>query len=219
MGGMIVLTAAEAVQASPLAPITNSEVVKWVQQTLIDLGYPEIGEPDGNIGGMTRDTLLAFRRRVNLPLVPTIDDDLIRALRVAAPRVLPARQIEATEAHVAERVEAVKNVAEVERVGWWSKAWAWIIGVPNLLFGLLLAAIDQFDEAMAALMPVKNTFDTIPIKYYIIGFVGMAALLGIQQIRISRLANAAKKELVTGYRDGTVKNDMNNNGANNVPAV
>ena len=209
-----VLTAVEAVQASPLAPITNPEVVKWVQQTLIDLGYPEVGEPDGKIGGMTRDTLLSFRRRENLPLVPTIDDELIRAIRVAAPRVLPVRQTEATEAHVAERVEAVKQVAEVERVGWWSKAWAVIAGVPSLILSLVLAAIDQFDEAMTALMPVKNTFDTIPIKYYIVGFVVMAALLGIQQVRITRLANAAKKELVTGYREGTVKNDMAN-GANN----
>lgn len=58
--------------------------VKTVQQRLRDLGYVEVGEADGRIGGRTVAALAAFRHDAGLPQPEdgeTIDDALIKALQ------------------------------------------------------------------------------------------------------------------------------------------
>lgn len=206
--GSPVPTAAEAVAASPLAPITNREAIREAQYRMRDLGYVDFGEPDGVVGLLMKDEILAFRHRNNLPLVPQIDSEFMKALAIAQPKALPTRQVEASEEHVAERVEVVNTTAQVANVSAWGKIMAYLTGAPAGVGTLIYAAVDNFDEATAALQPVKTMFDQIPTKYYLVGFVVIAAIFGYQAIRAQRLAQQAKEQIVEGYREGTVKNDV-----------
>jgi peptidoglycan hydrolase-like protein with peptidoglycan-binding domain len=56
------------------------EEVRQVQQGLVRAGYPEVGEPDGKWGTKTRGMVLTFRADRGLPIVPTIDDQLLAEL-------------------------------------------------------------------------------------------------------------------------------------------
>lgn len=66
--------------------------VRQVQKRLKDLGYHEVGVPDGLLGPRTRGAILAFRDDHALPLLPIIDVALEEAMVAAEPRpVAPER--------------------------------------------------------------------------------------------------------------------------------
>lgn len=70
-----------------VAEMTASSI-RAVQQRLKDLGYHEVGMPDGKPGPRTRAAILAFRADNSLPLSPEIDPQLEEALKTAAPRAI-----------------------------------------------------------------------------------------------------------------------------------
>lgn len=66
--------------------IPEAATVKSVQTRLIELGYPEVGKPDGSWGTKTRAAVLGFRADRGLPIVADIDADLMTALMLAPKR-------------------------------------------------------------------------------------------------------------------------------------
>lgn len=74
-----------------------NETVLNVQKKLRDLGYPEVGTPDGRWGSKTRAAVLAFRADNELPLRAEVEDDqFLAALLKASPRPVSTARAEAT---------------------------------------------------------------------------------------------------------------------------
>lgn len=214
-----ILTATEAVAAavqSPAipTPITDPLTIESVQRDLRDKGYVELNEIDGKLEGLTKDAILSFRGRNNLPLVPVIDDQFLAALEAAPKKEQPLRVQVATVEDLKPRVEAVKVAAEAESKAWWQKIGSAIVGTPSVLLGILIAAIDHIDEAVTAIQPIKSLFYDLPIGigWWLLGFGLIAGLFGYQAYRIEKLSKLAKDSMVEGYREGTVKNDAKPNG-------
>lgn len=173
----------------------NVELVRTVQHRLKELGYHEVGDIDGELGKKTEAAILDFRNRNYLPLTPTIDDSLIRELELARPKQNPIQQETATVGEVSDKVDVVNS-------NWWSKIWAGVLAVPNLLIAAILGVSEQFDDAINLIAPVKQFFYDQPIPGYVwMGGVGLIALA------IYIMTQKAETELVAGYREGTVKND------------
>lgn len=106
-------------KADPVAlSITDSATLATVQRKLIELGYPEVGKPDGKFGSKTRAAVLGFRADKGLPLVADVDQQLLSALMLSTPReVSPERA--ATTAGDLERAGSRKVAAasRTEAVG------------------------------------------------------------------------------------------------------
>lgn len=70
--------------------------VKRVQVRLKELGYHDVGTPDGKWGTRTAGAVLAFRNDKGLPLVTKIDKDLLAALMESEDRLIVPERSEAT---------------------------------------------------------------------------------------------------------------------------
>lgn len=87
------LPKAPAKPAPMAAEPPSGAALKAAQKRLLELGYTEVGTPDGKWGTKTRAAVLAFRADHEMPLVAKIDDAFLAALMVAEPReVAPGRQ-------------------------------------------------------------------------------------------------------------------------------
>lgn len=201
-----VLTAAQAAVASPQA-VSNKAIVADVQAQLLNKGFVDGGPPDGNLGPDTKDEILAFRARNNLPLAPVIDDVLLKALQDAPPKEINAEQAAATPELVATRVEAVATTALVKHTSWWSRLWAYVIGLPSITFSILSFAIEHFGDTTNTIAPVRALFSELPYQWYLLAFGVIAGIFGYQAYRIKELSEKTERALVTGYQVGTVKND------------
>ncbi|CDN52548.1 Peptidoglycan-binding domain 1 protein [Neorhizobium galegae bv. officinalis bv. officinalis str. HAMBI 1141] len=73
---------------------TDRTTVRVVQERLKELGYTEVGNPDGKMGKLTKTAILAFRNENDLPVSDVIDDALLQALDGASPRSLPRNDAE-----------------------------------------------------------------------------------------------------------------------------
>jgi hypothetical protein len=190
---------------------TDKEIVAAVQRALLAKGYPDVGATDGVLGDMTKDEILAFRQRNNLPLVPIIDDALLKVLEVAPPKAPSLSQIEATPEILKEKVEVVALGNEVKEAAWWTKVWAALTGVPTLLLTLLTAIVDNLDEATAAIQPLRSFFfdaSNIPGWVWLLGITAIAGIFGYQAMTISALSKRLEQSAVEGYQKGTIKNDL-----------
>jgi hypothetical protein len=194
MPAPVILTAAQAVAAMPGANYTNDpETVAFVQRRLIALGYVDVGGIDGNAGQVTQDTILSFRARNDLPLVPVIDNDFMMALAVALPKQIPVEQANASVQLVSERVEVV-------RTNWWAKIWARLQLWVSLLITVFSAIFDHLGEASDKLVTVRAFLYDVPVWVW-------PLLAAIVAYLISRSAANVETGIVTSYRQGTVKND------------
>ncbi|WP_425352149.1 peptidoglycan-binding domain-containing protein [Neorhizobium tomejilense] len=83
-----------AVTSSKTVARTDSTTVRVVQERLKELGYTEVGNPDGKMGKLTKTAILAFRNENDLPVSDIIDDGLLQALDGASLRNLPRNDAE-----------------------------------------------------------------------------------------------------------------------------
>lgn len=214
-----ILTANEAVAAAITSPdiptpITDVGTIKYAQSALRDLGYVELNEIDGKLEGLTKDAILSFRARNNLPLVPCIDSQFLMTLEAAPKKEQPERVQAATVEDLKPRVEAVKVTEQTKFAAWWQKLWSGLIATPSILIGIAIAGVEHIDEAVTAFQPLRSLFSDLPIGFgwWLLGFGGVAAVFGYQAYRIEQLSKKTEQSLVTGYREGTVKNDATPNG-------
>lgn len=182
-------------------PVDTTEVVEAVQLVLRSLGYVEAGPPLGEGGPKTEAAILDFRNRNNLPDGTSIDGDLLNALLVAGPKVLPFEQVTATAAEIAPKVEIVnKNL--------WTKFWAKITAIPAFIGALFMGSLQYLGDAVAILTQFKSFvndwLDGID-KLTLVAYSALATAVVSGALWFnSRQADAA----ATGaYRDGTLKDD------------
>jgi hypothetical protein len=161
--------------------------IEAVQKRLNELGYPEFGGIDGKWGTKTRAAMLAFRADNNLPLVPTIDDQLMAALMVAKPRYVNPERANATVADLrAEGAEDVKAADNTQIAGTVAAGVGVAGGAANL--------VDQFEDYGGI---IKTVADAIaPIQDFIsANFWFIALALGgiivwqtykLKQIRVEK---------------------------------
>lgn len=80
---------------APSVPVDGEEL-KAVQRQLRNLGYTEVGVPDGKWGTRTRAAVLAFRADHGLPVYVGVDDEMASELLRARPRDVAPERREAT---------------------------------------------------------------------------------------------------------------------------
>jgi peptidoglycan hydrolase-like protein with peptidoglycan-binding domain len=135
--------------------------VETVQRKLKELGYHEVGSPDGRWGSRTAAAVLAFRNDHDLPLEAKIDAPLLTALAEAEPRsIAPARAM-ATVEDLREKgsTEVASNDA-MSRVG---KITAAVSGAAVVAdeSGILDKVSENSDQIGVALSLVERVKDVI----------------------------------------------------------
>lgn len=203
-------TAHEAI-ATASKQYTDRDTIFLVQKTLLEKGYVDGGPPDGGLNQKTKDEILTFRARNNLQLIPVIDDELLSCLKSAPEKALPVEQVTATKEQIAPKVEIVAIGSQVQNTAWWSKLWAVVTGIPSILLSLLVAIVENLDEATTAIQPLKSLFydfGNIPGWVWLVGVVALATVFGFQAMRISNLSKQLEAAAVEGYQRGTIKNDL-----------
>lgn len=184
-------------------PITNPEVIKTVQRRLFELGIVNADYADGELAEKTQASILDFRNRNGLPLVPQVDDEFLLALANATPIVVSERQASVTAEQIAPKVEAVAATKEVAKASWWSKFTAWITGIPSAI----ILVVSQFDPVLPIITPVKALFAEVPWQIWLGGFAGLCVVFAVQAHRTSAGAQKTEDAIVDGYKQGTVKFD------------
>jgi peptidoglycan hydrolase-like protein with peptidoglycan-binding domain len=162
-----------AVILPPLPPgaITDTGITLFVQQRLKALGYASVGNADGNAGDWTEAAILDFRNSHNkafpaqppLPLVPTIDSDLVLALAQG-----PAKSISDARATATAASPVVASLPTTIAAGK-NKLVAWIVGAPAALAGAIEGVVGNLPNAKASLDPVRDFASAVPAWAWPIG--------------------------------------------------
>ncbi|KAB1113592.1 DUF3380 domain-containing protein [Neorhizobium galegae] len=131
---------------------TDRTTVRVVQERLKELGYTEVGNPDGKMGKLTKTAILAFRNENDLPVSDIIDDGLLQALDGASPRNLPRNDAE--PATVRQAVPEVQSNFLTK------------IGAGGLAGGLGVGSLGDLaskaDSVRSWINPWKEMFSDIP---------------------------------------------------------
>lgn len=160
--------------SEPPKPAAADPAVLAVQARLRELGYYEVGDPDGGVNGTrrTEGAILAFRNDNGLPLIPGIDDDLIAALRTASPRPIAPARAEATVKDL--RDKGSETILFTDKV---KACAAWLLGIFGI-GGTVSQGGDQIDNltnGVAKVGALKGTLDSVGIGF---GAVAIVVLCG-----------------------------------------
>jgi len=177
----------EAITREP-NPKPTSVQIEEAQQMLRDLGYTEVGKPDGLTGPLTRTAILAFRADNNLPLSVEVDTQLLNALKDACPRAMPTGRAAASREHVIKRIPEVKSHFLNKIV---SALTASISGIAALFTGML----DNIKEARETLSPVEHYLTSVPVWVWLILICLVAVVMCV-------IARKGEKAGVNAFRHG-----------------
>lgn len=185
-------SAPEAQTAAPAGSGLDEPAIGALQKRLRDLGYFEVGQVDGRWGPRTVAGLCAFQAASGLPLTatparPTIDGATAAALALAPVRTVAPERATATARDLLKRGDTLLAAT------WWGKLWAWIIGAPAVLVGVL----DQAPEASGRLDGLQSALDGLPGWLWAIAVVAVAVSLYL----LSRRIEADKVAAVRAGRD------------------
>lgn len=187
----------------PAPPAEADPQLVRVQKRLKELGYHDVGSPDGKMGSKTRGAILAFKADWNerhegttadLPLNATIDQATLAALMDAPVRAVSADRATATSATIGE-FAAVK---ETKKIGWLARA-AGVIGIGGV--GKASGVSNLLDKAEGVSSLYQRAYDLVaPFLSLIISLwpfllIGGAIAVYLWQRRIRR-------EEVLSYRMG-----------------
>jgi len=142
---------------APAAALVSREVVAKVQVDLIALQYNP-GGSDGIMGPLTKGAIMAFRNDNGMPVIDTIDDELLLKLQTAKPRAMIPARANATPAQVAGMVPEA-------RAHWWSRLVAGVMGIGTTVGG----AVEYIAPATGYLQPVRELFTDVPTWVWITG--------------------------------------------------
>jgi hypothetical protein len=142
-----------------------------------------------------------------MPLTDQIDDDLLMFLPSAPTKVVPLRVMTADAEHLETRVSAVSSTIQAKAASWWQKFWAWLTAIPAGVFTLLTLMLGNVQQAIETVQPLRNFLTEVPVWVWGGGVFAVALVLALNARKISQQVEKTEDALVTGYREGTVKND------------
>ena len=170
--------------------ISDPATLRTVQNRLIEIGYPEVGRPDGKWGSKTRAAVLGFRADVGLPIVADVDKALLSALMVAEVREVSDERANTTATDLAERgSRKVIAVGNTTAAGYVTVAGGAVAAVG--------AVSDQIDSAKGMFSKVGELGEIIEVVRQISPWLLLAvgAYVVYQQWIV-------KKAVVEDYRTG-----------------
>jgi peptidoglycan hydrolase-like protein with peptidoglycan-binding domain len=172
-------------------PITDPHQVSLVQTWLRNLGYTEVGTPDGKIGPYTKSAIAAYRAAKGLPAGDFIDDDLILMLaKDREPREVAPERANADAAKV-------QAVAPEARPTWCNKVWSGLTALVAGAGAVGQGVLSQLDAAKGYIEPVQTMLADVPAWVWFAAAAGIAFYIW----RSSSKAEAAITEAVqTGAR-------------------
>lgn len=182
----------------PPAPITDTGVILSVQKQLQALGYAGVGTPDGNASDWTEAAILDFRNQHNkafpnlvpqLPLVPTIDSDLLIALAQG-----PAKPISEARATATVSSSIVADLPATIAAGK-NKVVAWVVGIPAAIGSLIQGILDTVPDAKGKLEPLHDLAGSIPAWAWA---AAVAAVAGIVWLNAHSTQEAQAAAVRTG---------------------
>lgn len=169
--------------------------IETLQRSLRAIGYHEVGEIDGRMGGKTRGAATAFMNdRGKDPdggvMSQALIDEINKAMAEGWSRPISPKRANATAKDLSGKVASVDQT-------WWQKLWAFILGIPSAgaaifksLFGDQTSIGDYID-------PVKNFFAAIPPELYFLVVAAIALAIFIQ-------AKRAQDATVKAYQRGEI---------------
>ncbi|WP_316184753.1 peptidoglycan-binding protein [Bradyrhizobium sp. SZCCHNRI1003] len=181
--------------------IVDPDVVAQVQQQLKQLGYYQVGSADGSLTpkGRTEAAILAFRHHEGLPLMPTIDDDLIQALAKAQPPEVAETRANATTDDL--RAQGSQTIAFTDK----AKAWAGrLFGSSGILGGGgLLALVTDYATQLKGAQDAFGALGITP-QMFAAAVVGVLALvlLAACGLGIWYVAHRIEQQRLADYRRG-----------------
>lgn len=171
--------------------INDAETLKVVQRRLIEIGYPEVGMVDGRWGTKLRAAVLGFRADHDLPIIATVDEQLLSALMIAPKRpVSPERASTTATDLVKAGSRKMRAADEVEVIG----ATAGGGGALILMHDILSETQNQLSALGGVLARIEPLVETVKsISPFLVLILG--AYIAYKQIVI-------KRATVEDYREG-----------------
>jgi len=167
-------------------PALTKETIMHVQERLRDLGYTEVGDPDGSIGNMTRTAILAFRNENGLPISVEIDDALLTALAKAKQRDIPRNETD--------EGEIIRKVPEA-KTSWLTKIGAFFAGIAALIGSFIDGIIGNLGAAGGYIQPLKDAAGDVPGWAWMLLIAIVAAVLFL-------IARHGERKSVEAYQTG-----------------
>jgi peptidoglycan hydrolase-like protein with peptidoglycan-binding domain len=186
-------------RAKPPEQLLSKDEIEQIQARLRDLGYPEVGDPDGIWGSRTVGAISAFQSHEGLPVTGHYDAATKAALNAAAPRPVSLTRSETTADDL--REEGSKTIAAADNVSILGKA-KLALGISGLggaaaeQTGLLDTAQTAVDKANQAKGLLGQTHDLMrPIldnpAFLLIGLalvvIGLLTLIAAELVRKRRV--------------------------------
>lgn len=131
--------------------VTDASTIKVVQSRLIELGYPEVGKPDGKWGSKTRAAVLGFRADRGLPLVAQINQGLLVELMLA-----PVREV--SEARAGTTASDLRDVGSRPVI---AADKAGVAGIAVTAGGVLTGAAQVVEEVETNFGQFQGIVDTL----------------------------------------------------------
>ena len=153
------------------AVITDPHQIRLVQTWLRNLGYTEVGTPDGKVGPFTRATISAYRAAKGLPAGEHIDDELVLTLaKDTEPRVIAPERANADSAKVQE-------VAPEARPTWCAKIWSGLAAVGAGIGAVGQGVLSHIEAAKEYISPVQTMLSDVPPWVWFAAAAGIAAYI------------------------------------------
>jgi len=155
---LVTLAPAGKPRPAPPEQALSAGEVRQVQERLRELGYAEVGAPDGKWGTRTAGAVSAFQAHEGLPVTGHYDADTAAAMNVAEDRPVAFARTEASADDLAaEGSRTVVNAGQVSTVGRWMQ-WAGFGGA-GLKGADSLGVIDKIKGATEHVGQVREVFD------------------------------------------------------------
>lgn len=178
--------------AAPVATsavVSSKEELRGIQTKLKELGYHEVGDPDGRWGDKTQTAVLAFRAENDLELLPTIDDKFKAALWTATPRRVGEKRATAKLTDLKGIAPGATEMALLKKV-------AGFFGVGSFFVSGTLST-DDVTGVTAKINAVKELMAILPSPLTIFA-------LGVGAFGLYWLATRVGGKIVSAYREGRV---------------